>query len=649
MGRMHNLLQSPVAVSVIACVAVFLTVAGLRRAGGMETLELAAYDGYLRLQPKVEGLNPDVVLITITEEDIRNQGRWPISDATLARALEILMENGARAVGVDLFRDIPVPPGEDRLDGLLGTAVSIVTVMKFGDGGIPPPRAVWNPHLGAFNDILVDPDGTVRRGLLFLDDGLRTSYSLALRLALILIQMNGIGLQSDPSRPEYLRLGPTTIPPLEPDDGPYVNADPRGYQFLVDFKETPAAFQSHSLTALLAGEVEPAEVKGKIVLMGIIAQSVKDFFHVPYSQSLRPDQSVSGIALHAHMVSQILRWSRGQNDPIRAAGRPATLLWLFIWSFSGGAAALWVRRPWSFAMVSLACLGGLGLAGYAASVNARWLPVAPPVLAWLLSAGLVKAYVSYREHKERALLMQLFARHVSPRVAELLWREREQFMESGRPRSQQLFATVLFSDLEGFTHATEQLSPRALTDWLNAYLEVMAQVIMEHDGSVDDYAGDGIKADFGVPLARTTEEAIRGDALSAVSCALAMGDEIVRINGLWRQQGLPAARVRIGINSGLVMAGTFGNPHRLKYTTLGDTVNIASRLESYDKEHFDTDPESMCRIFIGEATLRLIGEHFVSKKVAEVMLKGKSQPVGVYHLLGVAGGSSGGSFQGGTT
>ena len=633
---MRNVRQLPLVVSLMVCAVVFLAVLGLRRVGSLEPFELAAYDWYLRHQPRVSTPHADLVLIKITEDDIRRQGQWPISDGTLTRALTILIDNGARAIGVDIYREIPVPPGSDRLDELLGANAHLIVVTKFGEGEVPPPKAVHDPDQVAFNDILVDADGTVRRGLLFLDDGEKVVYSLAVRLALARLQADGLALRPDDFQPEVLRLGPTTVPPLEPNDGPYVNADPRGYQFLIDFRETPEAFPSYTLSALLSGAVDAGMIHGRVALLGVTAQSVKDFFPVPYNRSLRPDELVSGITLHAHMASQVLRWGRGESGPLKTAAKPFNVLWLLLWTVSGAAVGWWVRRPWAFVLVSLACLGGLGLAGYAAMVAARWLPVAAPELAWLLSTGLVKAYASYHESKERALLMEFFARHVSPRVAELLWREREHFTDGGRPRSQQLFATVLFADLEGFTRATEQLSPQLLTDWLNAYLEAMARVIMDHDGSVDNYAGDGIKADFGVPLARTTEDEIKGDALSAVKCALAMGDEIVTVNDLWRRQGLPTARLRIGINSGQVMAGTFGSMLRLKYTTHGDTVNTASRLEGYKKDAFEWEGGSLCRILIGEATLRLINQQFVVRKVGEVILKGKNVPVGVYQVLGTA-------------
>jgi adenylate cyclase len=634
---MRNLLQSPLVVSLITCALVFLAVVGLRSTGGMEALELAAYDWFLRLQPKTESSSLNFVLIEISEDDIRNQEQWPISDATLAQALEILTSYQARVIGMDLFRDIPVPPGNDQLDAILKTNSRIITVMKFGSGGVPAPKGARDPDQIAFNDMLVDADGTVRRGLLFLDDGEEVSYSLAMRTALISLQRDGILSQPDVFQPEYLKLGRTTIPPFEPNDGPYINADARGYQFLIDCKDDSSAFPSYSLTALLSCDIDPGVIRDKIVMVGLAAQSVKDFFHTPCSRSLKHDQMVSGIALHANNASQILRWSRGESEPIKSAGKQPVLSWILLWSVVGGAVALWVSRPWGFAMASLGMLLALGLTVYLASLNAWWLPLAPPALAWFISAILIKAYVSNYENKQRAVLMQIFSRHVSPKVAEVLWQEREQFMDGGRPRPQQLTATVLFSDLKGFTQAIEKMAPQALNDWINAYMEALAQVIMQYGGIVNDYAGDGIKADFGVPLARTTEIAIREDAVQAVNCALAMEKEIVRINEFWQEQGLPTVRLRIGINTGPVVAGTFGNARRLKYTTIGDTVNVASRLESYDKDSFDLEAASLCRILISEATLRLIDHHFAAMQVGEVMLKGKSEPISVYRIFNAIG------------
>jgi len=255
----------------------------------------------------------------------------------------------------------------------------------------------------------------------------------------------------------------------------------------------------------------------------------------------------------------------------------------------------------------------------------------PPTMAWLISAAMVTAYMSNQEKRQRKILMQLFSRHVSPEVADQIWRQRDAFLNRGRPRSQKLVTTVLFSDLKGFTPVSERLDPESLIDWLNSYMEPVAQIVMEYGGVIDDYAGDGIKANFGVPFPRKTEAEIRLDALNAGNCALAMEEEMKRLNIIWREKNLPAVGLRIGIYTGPAVAGAVGTSQRLKYTTVGDTVNIAARLESYDKKFAKENP---CRILIGEPTLNYLDKRFKTKRISQVSLKGVSEKITIYYLLG---------------
>jgi CHASE2 domain-containing sensor protein len=188
---------------------------GLRSTGALESLELAAYDWCLRLQPEPPGEDPRIVLIQITERDIRVQQRWPLTDRTLAQALEHIAQARPRAIGLDIFRDIPVPPGGEELAEVLQNNPNIIAMMKFGSGGedtVPPPSVLKHTEQVGANDIVVDPDGVVRRGLLFLDDGKTTAYSFALRLALLYLQAEGVVPQPDQSNPEHLRLGRISRP-----------------------------------------------------------------------------------------------------------------------------------------------------------------------------------------------------------------------------------------------------------------------------------------------------------------------------------------------------------------------------------------------------------------------------------------------------
>jgi adenylate cyclase len=286
----------------------------------------------------------------------------------------------------------------------------------------------------------------------------------------------------------------------------------------------------------------------------------------------------------------------------------------------------------------LLALGGvlvLGLAGYGALLYGWWIPVVPPVLAWGLSGPCVLLYVSYQERTQRSVLMRLFAQSVSPEVAETLWQQREQFMAGSRPHPQRLTATVLFTDLEGFTSVSECLGEQDLMAWLETYLEVMSQQVMAHSGVIDKYMGDSIMALFGVPIPRTSEAEISQDAMHAVQCALAMRRELIQLNRRWQDQQQPTIQMRVGIYTGPLVAGTVGSAERLEYTVYGDTVNTASRLESYGKETFAAEAiDSPCRILIGAATLQYVGQQFQTQYVGEVHLKGKEQTTTIYRVLG---------------
>lgn len=644
MNPLSKFLQSPLATSLVVGMIVFLAIVGLRGTGSFESLELAAYDSYIRLQPRVSGPGSCAVLIEINEHDIQNQAGWPLTDATVAKMLEMLTQYHPRAIGLDLYRDTPVPPGTKELERVLTKHRHIITTMKFGGAertGIPPPSVLRDTDQVGFNDIIVDPGGIVRRGLLFLDDGKNIFFSFALRLALLFLRTEGITPQPDAVNPEHMRLGQTTIRPFGPNDGGYIRADARGYQFLLDFRKSRRSFPTYSLSTLLASQINPEVVRDKIVLIGTRTESVKDFFFTPFSRGLHSDQQISGVELHAHIINQLLVSALESSSAMRTVSDWQEWGWILLWSLMGGAMGAVVRSPWRFSLFALGGLFILAVATYATFWLGWWIPLVPPAIAWSASVAVVTAYMSNRERVERASLMQLFSKHVSREVAEVIWKERDQFLEGGRPRSQKLTSTVLFTDLEGFTALSEKMDPQALIDWLNTYLEAMARLVMEHGGIVDEYAGDGLKADFGVPLPRTTEAEIGQDAVNAVACALAMRKEINRLNTFWQENHLPTVRMRIGIFTGPVVAGSLGSTQRLKYTTIGDTVNIASRLERFSKDLVGYDfAGSPCRILIGESTLRYLGNQFKTEKVGEVSLRGKVEKITVHCLIGRAEGNS---------
>jgi adenylate cyclase len=638
-GSVTKLLRVPLATGFLVSILVSLAILGLRGCGNLESLELAAYDWFIRLRPSDPGADPRIVLVTITEQDIQTLGSWPLSDDVLAQTLESVARFSPRAIGVDIYRDLPVAPGSQRLDRLLRKGEPIIWVTKFGQGktgGIPPPKALTGTENIGFNDIVVDPGGVVRRGLLFIDDGVTTATAFALRLALLYLGPEGIVLQPDPQYPEYVRLGPHTLRPLEPYDGPYAAADTGGYQFLLDFKGWRGTFPSVTLTELLSGNIAREILRDKIVLVGVTAESVKDHFYTPFSYGLQDNQQTDGVAIHAHIASQLIRLGLGTAAPLKTINQWWESIWIMLWSAIGAWTGFKVRSPWKFLFAVGAGLLALTVFDFSVFIEGYWLPLVPPALAWFITAVVITAYLSYQETVQRAALMQLFSRHVSKEVADGIWRDREQFLDGHRPRPQQLIATVLFSDLVGFTSVSEKLTPEDLMDWLNECMEPMASLVSVHGGVIEQYSGDAIVAVFGVPIARKNEAEINQDAINAVSCALAMEAVLRDLNRRWNEQNQPTTGMRIGIYTGPMVAGSLGGADRLEYVVIGDTVNIASRLESFDKDLFARTFASPCRILIGEATLGRLGQRFLTERVGEVLLKGKEEKISVYRVVGQA-------------
>ena len=636
--QFRTLFGSPLLTSVVVSLMVTLLVLGLRTTGSLEGWSLKAYDWLLRLQPEEKEPDPLVVLLTLSEKDVEALGSWPLSDGLMEEILTRLLQHRPRVIGVDIYRNFPVPPGHEALNNLLRSHSNIVMVKKFGGetfASIPPPSVLERTDQVGFNDLLIDEDGVVRRGLLFLDEeGQRPAYSFALRLAQKYLASDGITPQPDPTAPDYLRLGKATFYPLEPDHGAYVGLDARGYQFLLDFHGTPAPHRSYSIRALLSDEIPSAAVRDKIVLIGVTAESIPDLFHTPYHSGLGPDRrGMYGVQLHAHVVSQLLRAALQGHGPRQSLTDLAEIIWILGWGLGGGFIG---RLSHSISRFSVMTGGALVLlVGSVAAffLAGWWVPLLPEALAFVGSAAFSTAATASFEKRERAQLMRLFSRHVSPEVAETIWQRRQHFWDGGRPRSQQVTITVLFSDVKGFTPASEKLDPNQLMQWMNTYVEAMAQLVMQHGGVVDDYFGDAIKANFGVPVPRITEAEIRQDAVNAVACARAMNAELVRLNERWRTEDLPTVRMRIGIVTGEAVAGSLGSAERLKYTTIGDTVNIAARLESFQKDQWDPLPgESPSRILLAESTASFLDEQVRLRPIGDVSLKGKLQKVLVYQL-----------------
>jgi adenylate cyclase len=172
-------------------------------------------------------------------------------------------------------------------------------------------------------------------------------------------------------------------------------------------------------------------------------------------------------------------------------------------------------------------------------------------------------------------------------------------------------------------------------EWLNEYMDVMAQEISRYGGVIRQYAGDSIVALFGVPVPRRSEGEITRDAVNAVRCALAMERRLLKLNLEWQAAERPQTGMRVGIVTGGAVSGTLGSRDRWEYVVVGDTLNTAARLESFDKGVHPPDPLTRpCRILIAASTFDRVADLFETQWVVEARLKGKEQLVAIYRVLG---------------
>ncbi len=636
-------------VSIGIGLAVFAFVYALRSGGALQRLELFAYDTILSRQPTDDANAAPVVIVELDEAAIQHgKVDYPITDDQLADVLEQLLSYNPTVIGLDIFRDAPVGVGRDRLRDLFLEYEYIVAITKLSDTThrmpVPPPEFLIDADTGqpaidtgqiASNDLPLDPDGRVRRGILFMNTADGPTYpSLAMLVANhYLLYHHEMVIEIDPAEPSRATIGQSTLSRLTQSDGGYRldEAELGGFQFLLDYRG-PRRFHRVTVSELLEGEVEPTLFEDKIVLFGHAAVSAaRDTVSTPVQDTALGEP---GVVVHGRIADQIVRAALGKEADVGYFAEPVEAGWILFWSLFGALIGLSIRSTWLFVVTTglgLIVIGGVGWFGFDVG---RWVPVVPPWLTWILSAGVVTSYMSYREMRQRGQLMRLFEQHVSDTVAATVWEQRDALLDGRRVRPTEVTATVLFVDIEGFSAIAEGLTPGELIDWLNRYLDLMSSTVIEHDGMVNKYMGDAVLAVFGVPFAATSDEQIDRDARRAVACALDLRRRLTELNETTQRNDKPRVRLRVGIATGPVVAGTLGTTRRVEYSVLGDTVNTAARLESFEKTAMgDDDAPAGCRILIAETTLQRLDETVKTRSVGTLDLKGKSVPVSVHAVL----------------
>ena len=636
---------------------------GLRALGLLQRPELIFYDDFVRSRvDRAAAPDPRIVICGMTEEDLVKYGH-PLDDAKLADLLDKIAAAGPCVVGLDIYRDLPEPRSGEfypKLEETLRRLDNVIAIERV-PGIKPPPALSDQPDRVAPNNIPIDsfPDlgyrlserfpkraggllkkrganpvtDICRRAYLFLEEGLpEPRESLALALARTYLEAHDIEValvDAPRGAPPLLRLGRTTFPRLTSNAGAYSGLLVGGYEILVDYR-VPQEYRTFSYGDVLENRLPAGALKDVIVIVGALTPSVKDAIATPVNPELR------GAIAHAMIVNQLLRSAVDGESPTHWWSESGKIAWIGLCTLLGGALGMVLRSPWKLAPALALLLGAILFAGWEALLHSLWIPITTPAIGAFAAATFVTSLVVFLEHSDRRVMRALFSRHISKEVLDVLWEERDQFLDGGRLKPQRVTATVLFTDMKGYSTIAEDMDPAELMNWSNEYADGIASQVESHGGIVASYRGDAIMAVFGAPVPHTKEEDIDRDAIRAVECALAMRRELQSLNSVWAAQERPTVTMRVGIFTGPVVTGSIGSSQRLEYTALGDTTNTAARLESLGKELEDEDKITPCTILIGDATLQRLGRRFVTKLIGSKRLKGKAREVIVHSVLSAA-------------
>ena len=492
--------------------------------------------------------DPRIILITYTQDTLRNTAkRSPLDRAILARALTNIDAMGAKAIGIDILIDQPQP--EDP---------QILATMK----------AMKTPVWLAYANRRHAPDEIEQWQQQFMDNW-------SAQLAGSQVRKTSVRLEADSDN--VLRSWPSLprgLPPFLPlalSDVP-ASFDYRGsIDFRVPanperpvFAKLPIDLFADAATAPMLAD----QVRGKTVLIGGDLPD-RDQFEIPSTRVDGP--TMSGLEVHASMLAQLL--DRRLPNPVG----PVSLWVLAILVVLCGAfTAMLDVRPW---VVALAVLGqliffvGAPFVFEWRGIDTYGLPAFGWLGGWTLAYAATGAAVRAVGSEQRRYAQSALGKYLPRDIAAQILRDPAKLSLTGEKRA----IYTLFTDIEGFTVLSHRLPPDKVATILNAYLDGMCDIVLDHGGTIDKFVGDAVVAFWGAPIAR------EDDADRAVSALLAMNKFTREFSARHNDDGAQLGRTRVGLHYGDAVVGNFGGEGRLSYTALGDAMNCAARLEGANK------------------------------------------------------------------
>jgi adenylate cyclase len=590
---------------VIPGLAAFAIATTLQTLGIVKPAENLSYQLLFHLRQRITPAAWDdrVAVIAIDEASLKRYGAFPWARSRYTELLKILAVDQPAVVGFDILFSEPSPLDASFAAALeeSGNGVIAVGVDAQGQAIQPIPLLARASRQGQVLNA-PDTDGISRQTMLYV--GKFPALSVAM------IQVYNESLQNTIAAPNRSLSTAAIALPAPSATQPTTTA-------LINWINTTQSLPTYSYKDVMAGNLPSGALTNKLVLVGITATGFD-----PLITPLNEVPPTAGVYAHAAVMDNLLRdrFLHSSRQLVNLAillvlALLTNVLLLKPGPLTRSAIFLGLAIAWMSIAIALFSWGHL------------WLPLITPI-GTILMTGIG---LQLREQSEKQLLMDLFARQVTPEVAETIWQNRAVIFKSGEIPAQEMVATVMFMDIQGFTSISEGLPPAELLRWLNRTLDAMTRCILERGGIVDKYIGDAIMAVFGVPIPHYTQAQIQQDAINALEAAIAMHQEVRSLNDQFQIENKPSINIRIGIHTGLVVAGSVGGFQRMNYSVVGDTVNVAARLEAYNKEVTNNSPYN---VLLSANTLEYVGQRYPVEQVGEILLRGRQHPVQVYCLSG---------------
>ena len=606
--------------AVLVGTASFLCVLLLQALGLVDRLELITLDARYASGLGRKPASEKIVIAWIDQESIdylADSAPFPWPREVHAAAMEYVLGGGARAVVFDVLFDQRGNAESDRVFGeALQQAPHSVVAFKFvgfRDGGRTPDETA-RFAARALPDRVAAPSIARERGVVLPIDDIEAGAS----------SIGFVNVRPDADKVyRHYDVVRAWASPGAAEAGVYPSlalaaamaGEPRGApqpseSLLLNFRGPEFSFEHVKFVNILVSinRVEVGEAplyaaerfKDKIVLVGINAEGYEDVHPTPLSRVF------PGVELHATAIDNLL-----EGDALRELGMPM----LFAAGAACAATAILFAVP-AVGWVTLALLGllALGLAlVLLAWLNLLVVPVAAPLLGGGVATGAGFLWRLVVEGRQKREMRRAFSSYLAPEVLAEVLADPARLALGGETRE----VTLLFTDLAGFTALSEHLEPKDVVAFLNDYFTRMCEPILAERGVIDKFIGDAIMALFGAPLGSSDHalHAVRA-GLAALAVSEAIGAELAA-------QGRPVIETRIGIHSGTAVIGNMGSAKRFDYTAIGDTVNLASRLEGANK-FFGT------RCLVSESSWRVSRDAILGREVGRVAVKGRDEPIRVF-------------------